>query len=109
MYERGIGDNWLQSIMVPFGYTVDLYDEGGFSGDITTIVGGMFEDDNQTMKCINLVDDWWTTSSLRVYKNRNIGKAQGYWISITGSTTTDFMVSYGLKSSVKDYDVEVET
>ena len=85
MWERAIGNDNLKSLRVPFGYAVDLYEDVDFGGEMVTIVGGISEDENQTMACINLDDFEDNTSSLRVYKNRQIGPAKLQWVSITST------------------------
>ena len=71
MDHQGIGNDEVTSLYVPFGYSVDLFKDSGFSGDMLTITGEMFEDTNFRMRCVELDDDWNDElSSLRVYKNR---------------------------------------
>lgn len=40
--------------MVPYGYSVDLYQKDSFTGDIKTVVGPMFRDNTLAMDCIRL-------------------------------------------------------
>ena len=84
MDSHGIANDKVTSLYVPFAHSVDLYKDDNFSGDLLTITGAIFEDTNFTMKCIELDSDWNDElSSLRVYKNRQIGEAKGFWSQIT--------------------------
>ena len=44
------------SVLVPFGYKVTLYDQDGFFGDEETIKGKPYEDAHDEMICQNLGD-----------------------------------------------------
>ena len=100
MDSHGIANDKVTSLYVPFAYSVDLYKDDNFSGDMLTITGAIFEDTNFTMKCVELDSDWNDElSSLRVYKNRQIGEAQGFWSQITNQSSSafEFTVSIGLE------------
>ena len=51
MYYGGMRNNSMHSFMVPKGYTVELYDGHGFTGD-SQIVDGDFLNDSEQMRCV---------------------------------------------------------
>lgn len=90
---NGINDD-IESIMVPFGISVDLFEHDSFLGRTESHSGPMWLDEYQSMSCINLDDDLTAdrVTSLRVYKNRLLGPAAGYWIPVSHSE--DIEISY---------------
>jgi len=42
MVSKGIGNDQTTSVMVPYGYAVDLYNEDGFRGDKKSITGTFY-------------------------------------------------------------------
>lgn len=72
----------MSSIMVPYGTSVELFENRDFSGEKVTMVGKQFVNDNQEMECINIKDiksDFEDElSSLRVYKTGG-GLSVGQW------------------------------
>ena len=95
-------NNCASSIMVPFGYTVDLYQSDAFSGDLKTIVGPVFNDDLLSLECINLDGFNNEVTSLAVYKNTVMGSSIGYWVSITATESVTFHTHYGLSYSTSE-------
>ena len=70
MWQQDIGDNEASTMYVPFGYSIDLFRDDGFGGDMYTVHGPLFEDENFYMPCIDLHDIFEDTmSSARIYKN----------------------------------------
>ena len=56
MWENNMGWDDADSVLVPFGYKVTLYDQDGFFGDEETIKGKPYEDAHDEMICQNLGD-----------------------------------------------------
>ena len=86
--------------MVPYGYTVELYDGDGFKNAEFTVEGQMFADENLSSVCFDLVghfDD--KTASLIIYRNTTIGPARGRWVGYTSTEQVDFTVHYGFETS----------
>ena len=67
MKDQGMGNNDVNSLMVPFGYSVELFQKDNFKGHTKTVVGGAFTDFNQHMACISIKDDFHNeVTSLKV-------------------------------------------
>lgn len=81
MLEHGkIWSDDASSIMVPFGYSVELFDGEAMYGSLIEIEGPMYQDDTERMRCINLDGLHDRTSSIEVWKNRDLGNpAVGSW------------------------------
>lgn len=106
---KGSNTDEISSLNVPFGYSVDLFADPGFSGKKFTVTGGIFEDKNDKMECISIKDTFNdTVNSLRVYKNRQIGAAQGYWRSFTASQAFSYQVYFGLSFERIDSTADAE-
>ena len=61
--------------------------------------GPFYEDATLRHACVSLYDDFNDrTTSLEVYKSAQLGKAKGYWRSITQTETLNFTVHYGTRS-----------
>ena len=96
-----LADNTVSSVMVPYGYSVQLFENNGFHGESVIIEGGMYASGDQEMQCIDLADKKFEdkTSSLSVYRT-NFGKsAFGYWQSITTTEEIEFDYHVGMKIS----------
>ena len=106
MEANHIKDGYASSIMVPYGYTVRLWTESGFTGGSAVIDGEKWEDEQQGMKCINLDQEEYDyvsnkngkeynfndkLSSLEVYRTNQGRKAQGYWKAISASVGSTIM------------------
>ena len=84
MYNNHLRNDKASSVMVPYGYSVDLYDNYGFSGVPLTLKGKPWKGPTtQSMECINLGDYGWNdkVSSLTVIRKIQ-GKAQGKWVEL---------------------------
>lgn len=46
MEDHGVKSDELSSLYVPFGTSVDLFYDSGYSGNMLTVTGAMFEDEN---------------------------------------------------------------
>jgi len=46
MWQNNAGNNRMNSILIPFGTSVDLWDGSGFNGSMHTLVGQPFLDVN---------------------------------------------------------------
>lgn len=99
MYEHNIKNDDVGSVMVPFGYSVDLFRDDGFAGDKKTVQGPVFNDSHLSLACINVSDFNDRTSSVAVYKNTVLGASNGYWTSITATESLKFRTHYGLSYS----------
>ena len=49
MYYNGQAAGVASSIMVPFGYAVELWDRDSWGGNVVTITGGPYTDSNNGM------------------------------------------------------------
>lgn len=91
----------MSSIMVPFGITIELYENDSWTGDSRTYEGEMFTEFNQRMRCINLDSDSFNdkTSSLIVYRSRIFGAAVGKWMPVMSTSyEISALVHYGIKT-----------
>ena len=78
MLAGGMPNDAVSSLMVPYGYQVVLYKDGGFSGATKTVTGPMFGDADEDLACINIYSDFNDrVSSFKIYRTQNIGLAQG--------------------------------
>lgn len=80
----------IDSVMVPYGYTLELYDGAYWDGYMERIDGPSYTDGNQRMKCITLNSWNWAASAI-VYRNQAVGYARGYWKAITATETIQFV------------------
>lgn len=94
-----MGNDWTSAVRLPYGYTVDLYIDDGFQGSSKTIVGPMFEDGHLEMNCIDLTDFDNRVTSLKIYKNQELGSAYGRWIAMTGSSSLTYELHEGFTST----------
>ena len=104
---RSIADNMATSLMVPFGYSVDMYDSASFSGDSFTVEGPLWLDNDLNMKCIsieNVYND--RMSSVRVYRTGAYGSARGYWKGFTSTETMKFSTHYGFSTTHEEAKTE---
>ena len=71
------------SILVPYGTSVDLYDGGDFTYFLGTLEGQPWIDSRQGSTCIDLNPRGWDDAigSLVVYRS-SMGSAKGYWINV---------------------------
>lgn len=80
MVYRGLCNDCVSSVKVPYGYSIKLWAADGFGGDDKVVNGSMFLDDTLSMECSNVFEDFNdVTSSLWVYRNTSLGTANGYW------------------------------
>lgn len=87
----------INSLMVPFGMSIELYAEWSWTGESRTYSGAMFSEFNQRMKCIDVGDFKDKTTSLIVYRSRNFGEAVGKWEPVmTTSYQVSALVHYGI-------------
>ena len=96
MWENNINDWWINSVTVPYGYSVELYPEDGFVGT-PTVISGTAPGEHDEPECN--VFTWIACNSLVVKRDPAIPPAQAYWSSITASGSIDFDVSYGVSES----------
>ena len=75
--------------MVPYGYSVELFDNDGMYGSSYIVDGQQWKDEDQQMTCVNLPSEWRNkTSSLAVYRTSQGYKAAGDWVNILTLTET---------------------
>ena len=70
------------SMMIPYGLSVNMYQGGGFQGDVLTKDGLFFTDENLSHACVNLKDEKFDNllGSMEIYKTGYLGAAaRGYW------------------------------
>ena len=96
-----IKDNDISSVYIPYGTTLDLYDQNGFIGKkILRLEGQPYMMESWTMDCINLADHKWnnTPSSLQVFHSRLGARARGRWTSITTTEQLKYTYHVGMTS-----------
>ena len=96
------GAHWDEctALMVPYGYAVDMYDTASFSGDMITVTGPYWLDQDMNMECISVQGTYNNKmASARVYRTGVYGSARGYWKSFTSTETMTFDTHYGFTSS----------
>ena len=49
LWRNGIDNDRASTLMVPYGYAVDMYDSASFSGDSKTVTGPMWLDQDLNM------------------------------------------------------------
>ena len=82
--------------MLPYGYSVDLYENDAWSGSKWHADGPYFEDDTLKMTCIDVPDSFsWLTSSLKFYRTPGYGTAKGFWKGYTSTEEIDFDIKEG--------------
>ena len=61
--------NAASSLMIPFGYSVKLYESGDLTGEPYTIDGPMYATSDYSMQCISLVDKFEDkVNSVEIYR-----------------------------------------
>ena len=96
LWENNIWDWWINSVTVPYGYSVELYPHDGWTGNPTVFSGSM-PGEHDSPQCN--VFTWIACNSLIVRRDPAIPPAEAYWSSITASGSIDFDVSYGISQS----------
>ena len=100
-----MGDNWTESVMVPYGYTLTLYDLDGQS------TAGKFEvqkgrglDGQGMMYCMNLNDDLrGRVSSVMYVKDPTYDTpTNGVWKEVAAITAGSTSYSYTLSTTSTD-------
>mmetsp|Transcript_12428 Transcript_12428/g.15869 ORF Transcript_12428/g.15869 Transcript_12428/m.15869 type:complete len:263 (+) Transcript_12428:232-1020(+) len=100
MKGRGIHNDAVTSLMIPYGLSVDLYTGDGFASPVYTVVGPIYSDPTMRHACVSLAGSFNDkTSSLEVYKTGQLGNAKGYWRSYTQTESLNFTVHYGIDVS----------
>lgn len=90
----------MSSIMIPYGYSVKLFDSGDFTGTSAVMNGPQWAagDDTMKMHCQALpsgLND--RVSSLQVYRTEFGAEALGDWVSITATEGIEFTYTLGFK------------
>ena len=105
--------NWdnADSVLLPFGYYVTLFDKDGFSGDAVTLEGLPYEDAHDEMICQNLNDFKNRAASIRVGRTTVLGPAVGYWEGVTHSEdiTVTYHVGFDYSKSVEEQSTQQYT
>ena len=99
MWDHNDHNDAISSIMVPFGYAVELFADNGFKGSSVIIEGKSFEGVDMEVPCQNIpaeLND--KTSSMYVYKTDKLGVANGYWRSITASESFEYTIHVGFET-----------
>ena len=103
LWHNGVDHDVVTSLMVPFGYAVDMWDSASFSGDSFTVEGPTWADNDLNMKCISIHETFNNKmASARVYRTGVYGSAVGYWKSFTATETMTFDTHYGWTSSYSE-------
>ena len=78
MLNAGMPNDAASSMMIPYGYRVDLYADDGLTGSKVTIDGPPYVDATLQHACVNMPSGWNDrVSSLDVYKTSQLGQAVG--------------------------------
>ena len=86
--------------MVPYGYSISLYDSNSWVGDPFVINGPGWTTGNMDMVCQNVASQWDNkTSSLKVYRTEFGNYAQGDWVSVTATEGIDFTYNEGFTTT----------
>ena len=111
MWENNIRDDDADSVLVPFGYKVTLFDQDGFLGDTEEIKGKPYEDANDEMICQNLGDLKNRAASIRVGRTTVLGPAIGYWEGVTHSEdiTVTYHIGFDYSKSVEEQSTQQYT
>ena len=88
LHNAGLWDNMIDSIVVPWGYSVELYSDDGFSGDVLVVTGMDNPGDPEEMECVNLREQDFgdRITSLTVYHSSHGKKARGRWEPVKSNT-----------------------
>lgn len=102
-------DNRFGSVMIPYGYSFEMYDSDGFidvHGGSEVLLGGAWSSSEQAMKCINLSElgssyRYWYGNivSFKLYRSNYGGVATGSWTAITATEDINFSYHVGMSSS----------
>lgn len=76
MRKAGMKPNGANSIAVPRGYTVELYDHHGLTRLHKTFSGEWAEQESKLMQCFQTGDNWIDSV---IVKREKRGHAVGYW------------------------------
>ena len=109
--DLGSGGSEISSIMIPYGYSVTLYDDDALDGDRKTTLEGpkWNSNDHFKLQCLGMPDGWDNkVSSLIVYRTNQGGKAKGRWLSATSTESFTFTYNVGFKSTVAAEEQETE-
>ena len=106
---HNIKDNEVESVMIPFGLAVTLYDGSDFSGDEITLSWMPYQNEYEEMICQNL-DSFYPNltnrvSSASVQLNGEIGPAKGYWKSIPVTEAASYTISVGFEYDHSETDI----
>ena len=108
----------MSSIMIPYGYSVKLFDGGDFTGSSIVMNGPQWGagDDTMKMRCQSMpsgLND--KVSSLQVYRTEFGAEALGDWVSITATEGIEFTYKLGFKKvtstetiSSQSYDLQLQ-
>ena len=99
MYQHNIPKWDVDSVMVPFGYQIELFDHDGFSGNSEVVKGKPYLDGNELMPCQNLGPLKDAVGSARVSRTHVLGPARGYWEGITHTENIDVTYHIGFDYS----------
>ena len=96
-----IRENDAESVMIPFGLAVTLYDGADYTGDQVTLSGMPYENEYQELICQNLDTVYPNltnrVSSLSVALTGDLGAAKGYWKSVPVTEQASYTISVGFE------------
>ena len=100
MSTRNIGNDDISSVLIPQGYSVELYEDDGFSGSSTVMNGPLWNSQDFLMSCQNMPSGWNdSVSSLKVFRTFGGYPAVGKWVSITATESVDFTYHVGFSTT----------
>ena len=109
MWNQNIWQDSVSSVMVPPGYTLEIFKNDSFSGDSTRIEGPTWQLPNMELACIPVPNGFEdVNSSAKVYRT-TLGKySYGDWVSITATENIDFTYHEGFSTTKTEEHTETE-
>lgn len=92
----GYRSKTMNSITVPEGYYVELYEWEGFGGSSEVVRGEYAESETEKLKCINVRQDRYRSM---IIKKEIKGGIKGYWQGITSTESQDFSYYVGIRQN----------
>ena len=89
--------------MVPFGYTVEMWKDAGFTGEYQRYSGPVYTSAAEELQCIEM-EHINSVGSIAVYRNAYVGSATGRWIGSTSTETLTFTYHIGFQYSSSTAD-----
>lgn len=104
IWQRGVRNDLISSIALPYGYKAILYANDYASGVSVTYKGTYKNVESLEMQCVNLIDTFgaeWNDiiTSVEVKKIGEASEAQGQWQAITTTEAMEYNIKVGMTST----------